>query len=219
MPSRPSGWSAATVGALVAVYTRLGDRVAIVDPDLSGTVAPVTEWLGRRADLLRLGRFAPPAAERRARLVLAHLPDPGIPTDAAFGQWMHRVVRSLTERGYLAVTIDPFGAYPAQRERTSDRGRARYRDHTTSVIVAARAAGLRYQQHLIALHTTSLDTAPLDTDTGGRSRSGLQDPPGSGGRRVPSHERQHTDIFIFATYVATIPVQPQAADQQEVRGD
>ncbi|EXG79863.1 hypothetical protein [Cryptosporangium arvum] len=212
LPPRPGGWSSSTVGALVAVYTRLGDRVAVVDPNLSGTVTPVTELLGRRTAVLPMREFTP-SAGRRTRLVLARLPEPGVPAGSALGEWMHRVARSLTERGYLAVTVDPFGAYPAQRERSGEPGRARYRDHTTSVIAAARAAGLRYQQHLIALHTTV-----LEPDTRERSGPGAPDASDSGGRRAPVHERLHTDIFVFAAHVAAIPARPQTtAHRQEMR--
>lgn len=197
-----AGLTPATAARLVGIYTRPGDLVV----DLAGTatLATAAARAGRRATTIVTHRHtaevvqdaveacltptrralarilsAPPtevpdlllAASGRAQLVLTRLPVPGVRYGLrGSSRWITACATALAPGGHLLVAVDAL-----------DRA-GRYTDRATTVIVAARAAGLTYHQHLIAI------TRPLpDPD---------QPPPPlpAGGR----HERIHTDLYAFS---------------------
>jgi hypothetical protein len=199
----PAGLAPATAARLVGIYTRPGDLV--VDLAGAGTLATAAARAGRRtttivtdrhtADLVQTaveGSLTPTrralarvlaapltevpallsAAPARVRLLLTQLPLPG----RRYGlrgtsRWIAACATALAPDGHLLVAVDPL-----------DRV-GHYTDRATTVIVAARAAGLTYHQHLIVI------TRPLpDPD---------QPPPRLSGGAC--HERIHTDLYAFST--------------------
>ncbi|MDI6101202.1 hypothetical protein QLQ12_21545 [Actinoplanes sp. NEAU-A12] len=183
------------VAHLIARYTRDGDTV--LDTDAHPSVAAAAEYLHRHPGLTVIhrerlyGRPEPldehPAAAARpgAGLVLATLPrldvdsrDPHA-VSQALGAWQ----ALLRPGGFLAVLL------------TAGPGTAAI-GHRSTVIAAARTAGLLYHQHIPAL------LVPLpETDPRTEARPAAR-PPLIAGR----HRRAHRDLLVFAT------ITPEAAD-------
>lgn len=194
-------WTTRTIGVLVATYTRPGDAVGTNDPDLYPTVADVATWLNRSITLLpgHPWPFHQPGLQQPADLILAWLPEPGHDSLTALTTWMRVHRRRLSATGYLIASVDPFG--PARPDQAHS---PRYTDHATNVITAARAAGLAYHQHLIAIHTRLAEPPPPDADAGaGRPVRAT----GTGG----AHARVHTDLYVFAAHPPG-PPGPRRAD-------
>lgn len=133
---------AATV---IADYTR--HRDAVIDLDRSPTIAAAARWLGRRPTTLvtqrhrRQGRPRPSVSvprRRRAGLIIVRLPRRG----AAYGD-LHGLVRAMH---IWRAALRPGGFLLAALTAVDPD------DHAGTVITAARSAGLRYHQHLIAVH-------------------------------------------------------------------
>jgi hypothetical protein len=180
---------------LIARYTRDGDTV--LDADAHPSVAAAAEHLHRRPGAAVTDRDSPHAwpepvdnpsaaiTRHGAGLVLATLPrldvdsrDPHA-VSQALGAWQ----ALLRPGGFLVVLLT---AGPG----TSPLG------HRSTVIAAARTAGLLYHQHIPAL------LVPLPgTDPRTEARPAAR-PPLLAGR----HIRAHRDLLVFAT------ITPEAAD-------
>jgi hypothetical protein len=183
------------VAHLIARYTRDGDTV--LDTDAHPTIAAAAEYLHRHPGLAITEREHPhgwyepfdghpaQAARPGAGLVLATLPrldvdgrDPHA-VSQALAAWQ----ALLRPGGFLAVLL------------TAGPGTAAI-GHRSTVIAAARAAGLLYHQHIPALLTRLPDTEPR-TEARPAARPQL-----IAGR----HARAHRDLLVFAT------ITPEAAD-------
>ncbi|OJF14757.1 hypothetical protein [Couchioplanes caeruleus] len=182
------------VALLIARYTRDGDTV--LDSDGHPTIAAAAEHLHRRHGIAvtegqhphvwpePLDGHSAATARHGAGLVLATLPRLDIDSrdphaiSQALGAW-HRLLRP---GGFLVLllTTGPGGAF----------------GHRSTVIAAARTAGLLYHQHIPAL-LVPLPEAEPRTETRPVSR-----PPLRGGRHVPAHR----DLLAFAS------ITPEAAD-------
>ncbi|MEV8515915.1 hypothetical protein [Dactylosporangium sp. NPDC051484] len=179
---------------LIRHYTRAGD--VVLDLDAHPAVARAARYLHRYPAVLvpdgatsrvRLtGIRARPAHIRRltdsgVSLLLAGLPRPGADrislramTDA-MSQWR----RLLHPGGFLLAVL------PA---RTPEPGRISQR---SAVVTAARAAGLRYHQHIPVLAVPLPDAEPrTDAATAASTRPALLD-----GRHVPIH----IDVLAFGS--------------------
>jgi hypothetical protein len=177
---------------LIRHYTRAGD--VVLDLDNHPTVARAARYLHRHPAILvadgdtnhvRLtGVRARPARIRQltetgVTLLLAGLPRPGGDRLGlhALTEAMHQWRRLLRPGGFV-LTILPPG--PPGAGRTSRR---------STVITAARAAGLRYHQHLPALLVPLPATEPrTDLATAADTRPALLD-----GR----HALIHLDVLAF----------------------
>jgi hypothetical protein len=183
------------VALLIARYTRDGDTV--LDTDGHPTVAAAAEHLHRRPGIAVTdgehphvwpepldGRSAA-TARHSAGLVLATLPRLDIDSrdphaiSQALGAW-HRLLRP---GGFLVLLL------------TAGAGGGAL-GHRSTVIAAARSAGLLYHQHIPAL-LVPLPEAEPRAETRLVSR-----PPLRGGRHVPAHR----DLLAFAS------ITPEAAD-------
>ncbi|WP_038842525.1 hypothetical protein [Salinispora arenicola] len=182
------------VALLIARYTRDGDTV--LDTDAHPTVAAAAEHLHRRPGVAVTDGETPyvwaepfdghsaATARHGAGLVLATLPRLDIDSrdphaiSQALGAWQ----ALLRPGGFLVLllTTGPGGAL----------------GHRSTVITAARTAGLLYHQHIPALLVALPEAAPR-AETRPVSR-----PPLRGGRHVPGHR----DLLAFAS------ITPEAAD-------
>ncbi|MEV6299891.1 hypothetical protein AB0M02_10855 [Actinoplanes sp. NPDC051861] len=179
------------VAHLIARYTRDGDTV--LDTDAHPTVTAAAEHLHRYPGLTATDRdcsrgWAEPLDHRSvatAGLVLATLPRLNVDSrdphavSQALGAWREL----LRPGGFLVVVLT---AGPG----TGALG------HRSTVIAAARAAGLLYHQHIPALLVPLPEIEPR-TDTRPAARPRL-----IAGR----HVRAHRDLLVFAT------ITPEAAD-------
>lgn len=183
------------VAHFIARYTRDGDTV--LDTDGHPTVAAAAEYLHRHPGVTVTDGEHPPVwpeplddrsvatADRDAGLVLVTLPRLGIDTSDVHD--LSRALRAWQELlrpgGFLAVllTAGPGNGAPAPR---------------STVIAAARTAGLLYHQHIPAL-LVRLPEADPRTHPGPADR-----PPLIAGR----HVRAHRDLVVFASII------PEAAD-------
>ncbi|MGC9667413.1 hypothetical protein ACNTMW_12760 [Planosporangium sp. 12N6] len=174
------------VAHLIARYTRDGDIV--LDLDGHPTVAAAARYLHRRHGLAVTDGGSPhvgpeplagcsATARTEAGLVLATLPrldvDNRDPHDLsrAIGTWREL----LRPGGYLVVllTAGPGASTPG---------------HRSSVVAAARTAGLLYHQHIPAVLVPLAETDPrTEPEPVGR-------PPLLAGR----HVRTHRDLLVFA---------------------
>jgi hypothetical protein len=178
---------------LIRHYTRAGD--VVLDLDANPAVASVARHLRRHPAILvtdgdttqvRLtGTRTRPARVRRLRhsgvsLLLAGMPRPGGDRLGlhAMTEAMRRWHRLLRPGGFLLTVVDAAGPLPG---RISSR---------TLIITAARAAGLRYHQHLPVLLVPLPDAEPR-TDA---SRAAGTPPALLDGRHLPIH----LDILAFA---------------------
>lgn len=179
------------VAHLIARYTRDGDTV--LDTDAHPTIAAAAEHLHRHPGFALTDRDSPESFDRRsaltasnsAGLVLATLPrlDVDSRDPHAVSQALSAWRELLRPGGFLVVLLT---AGPG----TGALG------HRSTVIAAARAAGLLYHQHIPALLVPLPETDPR-TGTHPAAR-----PPLIAGR----HVRAHRDLLIFAT------ITPEAAD-------
>jgi len=197
------------VARLIATYTRRGDLVVAFDAHAAA--ADAAQWFGRRAALVvttgdhvavptRPAGVSLVPVRRSVRLVavvhhrvveLLHAahgqvgliigryrPDtPAHPADVELCRWLGGCAAALQPGGVLAVTV------PDARFRDG------YVDHASSVVAAARAAGLIYLQHII-LADRPLSETPVEpgpTPALGAADRG----------RPPRHTRTHTDLLIF----------------------
>lgn len=178
---------------LIRHYTLAGD--VVLDLDAHPTVARAARHLHRHPAVLVIdgdttrvrltGIRARPASIRRlchsgVSLLLAGLPRPGgdrfelHAMTEAMRQW-HRLLRP---GGFVLIALPAAGPEPGQVSRRS------------LVITAARAAGLRYHQHLPVL-LVPLPAAEPRTET---SRAADIRPALLGGRHLPIH----LDVLAFA---------------------
>jgi hypothetical protein len=183
------------VAHLIARYTHDGDTV--LDTDAHPTIATAAEHLHRRPGIAvtegehprrstePVDRDSAVAARRGAGLVLATLPRLDIDTrnvhtlSRALGTWREL----LRPGGFLIVLL------------TAGPGTAAL-GHRTTVITAARSAGLLYHQHIPALLVSLPGTEPRTEPTVALH------PPLHGGR----HIRAHRDLLAFASMT------PEATD-------
>lgn len=179
------------VANLIARYTHDGDTV--LDTDGHPTVAAAAEYLHRHPGIAVTEGEHPPVwpkpfdgrSSADAGLVLATLPRLHIDTSDVHD--LSRALRAWQELlrpgGFLAVllTAGPGTAAPATR---------------STVIAAARTAGLLYHQHIPAL-LVRLPEADPRTEPRPADR-----PPLLAGR----HVRAHRDLVVFAS------ITPEAAD-------
>jgi hypothetical protein len=183
------------VAHLIARYTRDGDTV--LDIDGHPTVAAAAEYLHRRPILAvtdgdnpdgeteRLDGRSADTARRGAGLVVATLPRLDIDSrdTHAISHALDRWQALLRPGGFLVVLLT---AGPG----TSALG------HRSTVIAAARTAGLLYHQHIPALLVPLPATEP-------RTEAAIAPhPPLLAGRHVPAHR----DLLVFASLT------PEAAD-------
>lgn len=157
---------------LVARYTRRRDH--ILDLGRSRTVASAAGWLGCRTrhDLTD-------SDCRSLRLILARQPYAALADGrtSPLVDWMAACHSRLQPGGFLICAV------------ASQTAGGRYVEHATSVIAAARAAGMIYHQHLITVHRPLPEHEPrADQSTGG------EPPP-----ELPAgrHPRLHTDLYAF----------------------
>ena len=210
--------SASVAARIVATYSAAGDLVIALHSHAE--VAAAARWLERRTLAVltdgdstlvlrrvrrRLWLPARPGAIRvlgtrtdrvpallravtgRAQLIVTRLPGPCRPPGSA-GHWQRWVL------GYAAA-LRPGGVLVAQ-VAYSDRHGA-FADYATETITGARAAGLIYHQHLVALD------APVSEQPVTPGPRSLLRPPANGGG-VGRHRRAHMDLYVF--------VKPGAAD-------
>lgn len=169
---------------LIARYSAEDDTV--LDTDAHPTVTAATEYLHRRpGPAMTDGEQSPvqtdhlggqPAAT--ARLVLATLPRLGIDSSDvhALSQTLGAWRQLLRPGGFLVVLLT---AGPG----TGTLG------HRSTVIAAARAAGLLYHQHIPALLVPLTETEPR-TEPRRVARQPL---------RAGRHARTHRDLLVFTT--------------------
>lgn len=171
-----------TTGVLVAAYTRPGD--VVIDLDAHPVLAAAVRALRRHPATLHTHRHH---RRRRTRsmcrtvvrrpdagLIIASLPRPGIDADLhALTRAMQAWRSLLRPSGFLITAINRLGCH-------------------ATVITAARAAGLLYHQHLLAVDTPLPEDEPRAApDTAATAPSVLVD-----GR----HTRVHTDLLAFVAH-------------------
>lgn len=163
-------------------YTAAGDL--IVDLDHQPAVVAAAEWLDRR---LTTGDHAPDTGTgvarqlpTRARLVIATLPRPGANRLQTMTDWFGQArSRLLADDGYLLTIV------------TTGAAGGRFTDHATTVVAAARAAGLVYHQQLIDIpHPLLPEHEPRVEPT----TAAAGPPTLHHGRHHPAH----TEIHVFA---------------------
>lgn len=192
----PSGWyglDARSFAHLMATYTR--PRDVVVDLDGHPMVRQAARYLrchpatlvaGPDPDSVRIQPVDALPARRRvgrhgAGLLLARLPRPGCFDLAGLRYALQQWRGLLRDGGHLIAVLTP-------DHRAGPAG------HRTAVITAARAAGLRYHQHLLVVRVPLGEREPraeADTaaDTAAAASPRLLD-----GR----HVRAHTDVLVFA---------------------
>jgi hypothetical protein len=163
-------------------YTAAGDLIADIDHQPAVTAA--AEWLDRRLttgeDALVTGTADVRPVSDRVRLVIATLPRPGANRLQTMTDWFGQVrARLLADDGYLLTIV------------TTGSVGGRFTDHATTVVAAARAAGLIYHQQLIDV------PHPLLPENEPRAE---QDTPAAGPPtlRHGRHHPAHTEIHVFA---------------------
>jgi hypothetical protein len=160
---------------LIGHYTQAGDL--ILDLDRHPVVRQGAAYLHRRAATVDLNAFAPERLHEAA-LVLAgpaHLDLGNLPGLAEMMRGWHRLLRP---GGFLLTVLPPAGT---ETRRTARR---------TTVITAARAAGLRYHQHLPVVLVPLPEAEPR---TKANSPASIA-PALLDGRHLPVH----LDVLAFA---------------------
>jgi hypothetical protein len=179
---RRRGLSRHAACQLLTWYTAAGDLVA--DLDRQPAVTAAAGWLERRLTTGDRALDAGPAGRRppaeRARLVIATLPRPGAHQLNALTDWTGQVrARLLAADGYLLTLVTPGTSV------------GRFVDRATTVVAAARAAGLRYHQHIIDIPHPLLS----EHEPRAEPATAAAGPPQlHHGRHVPAH----TEIYVFA---------------------
>lgn len=183
LPTEPRRLSAETASRLIAVYSRIGDRV--IDADASPVVALAAAWLDRRATAFTDSDWMPKtscgaagALAASTGLVIVTLPRPGATDLIGVTEWMRRCRTRIQPGGFLVASL------PASRHGEE------FVDYSSTVITAARAAGLIYHQHLVDVVVPLPEFEPrAAADTAGTV------PP----RLVRGrHARVHRDLYVFA---------------------
>lgn len=209
-PGSPDGLTPLVCARLIATYTRPGELV--LDLYGTGTVAHTAQHLARRATTMvthrdeahRVRRAVetdqPPcrratartltlavnqlpaaleAAVGRARLIMVRLPSPDSPRVdlAETARLLAACQTALRADGYLIAAAGSTGPD------------GRFADHATTIIAAARAAGLLYHQHLPVVLDQLHEPTP-----GSRALAAQHRPALPQGR----HRRQHADLLVFA---------------------
>jgi hypothetical protein len=185
---QPADWCGLTPDAactLIDRYTRRRD--VVIDLDRNATVIDAARRLERRPATLLTDRHGscgsqpgprlPLGGEHGAGLIVARLPRPGAYTLDLHGLTASmRIWRAaLRPGGYLlaALTVSDWGG-----------------NHASTVITAARAVGLLYHQHLIAVRVALPEHEPrAEPDTAATTPPELVD-----GRHVSTH----TNLLVFA---------------------
>jgi hypothetical protein len=186
--SRPSpvrrrrGLSRHAACQLLAWYSTAGDLIADLDQHPSVTAA--AGWLDRRLTTCDRARETGTADNRppdeRAKLVIATLPRPGANRLPTITDWIGQIrARLLADDGYLltVVTTGPAGG--------------RFTHQATTVVAAARAAGLTYHQQLIDIRHPLL---PEHEPRAEPTTPATAPPQLHHGRHRPTH----TEIYVFA---------------------
>lgn len=180
----PHRWPAAAAAAVITAFTSPGDLVVTPDPG-AGVFAAAAAGAGRRthgpAEPAALLAGSCPDAGQAALAVVTVCGTPGCPEPragrlgaAAAGPGVmfaacHRV---LAAGGLLAV-ITNAACHPG---------------HAGDITASARAAGLVYTQHIIAVHAAI---------SGSRLRLPAEAPAPPPGRPAGPHRPVHSDILLF----------------------
>lgn len=186
--SRPSpakrrrGLSRHAACQVLTWYTAAGDL--IVDLDHQPAVVAAAGWLDRRLTtgehVLDTGAADVRSVPERARLVIATLPRPGGNRLHAITDWFGQVrSRLLADDGYLLTIV------------TTGSAGGRFTDYATTVVAAARAAGLIYHQQLIDVPHPLL---PENEQRAEQDTPAADPPTLHHGRHHPAH----TEIYVFA---------------------
>ncbi|GAA3346615.1 hypothetical protein GCM10020358_58280 [Amorphoplanes nipponensis] len=192
-PADPAAWHGIDphrLARLIAHYTRAGD--VVLDLDNHPGVAHAARYLHRHPATLvtdgdhtdvRATAQRPESggladvAERGVSLLLTGLPR-SVGGLHELAEVMRRWHRLLRPGGFVLIALAPTGAEP------------RPVPHRSTVVTAARAAGLRYHQHLPVLLVPLPAVEPrTDAATAAITRPALL-----GGRHVPVH----LDVLAFA---------------------
>lgn len=177
---RGLSWHAAC--QVLTWYTAAGDLIA--DLDHQPAVTAAAEWLDRRLtigeDALDTGTAQVQPVPERARLVIATLPRPGANRLPTITDWISQARTGLlADDGYLLAIV------------TTGVAGGRFTDHATTVVAAARAAGLAYHQQLIDIpHPLLPEREPRAEQT-----TPAAGPPEL---RHGRHHPAHTEIHVFA---------------------
>lgn len=183
-PAEPRRLSVETASRLIAVYTRSGDH--IIDADASPAVTSAAAWLDRHTTALTdsdgTPETGPDAVRSRAAapaaLVIVTLPRPEASDLAGLTEWMRRCRSRMRPGGFLVTILHATG-----------HG-GEFVDDSSTVITAARGAGLIYHQHLVDVLVPLPEFEPrAAADTAATT------PP----RLVRGrHARVHRDLHVFA---------------------
>lgn len=168
--SGSGGLSPHAARQLVAVYTRPGDLVLDLDADPG--LAGAAGWLDRRHLAVTDPSDRPGAGS--ARLVVARLPRPGAIRLSDSAQWMRRARARLAVGGHLLAVLTP---------ANGDL------DHPTTVIAAARAAGLFYRDQIIDVQEPLPEWEPCAEPATAAATA----PRLAGGR----HRQIHRELYAF----------------------
>ncbi len=181
----PQRWPAAAAAAVITAFTSPGDLVVTPDP-AAGVFAAAAAGAGRRArprpadPAALLAGFCPDAGQAALAVVTAcgtpGCPEPGAgrpgAAAAAPGMMFAACHRVLAPGGLLAV-ITNAACHPG---------------HAGDITASARAAGLVYTQHIIAVHAAIC---------GGRLRLPASARPAGGRRPAGPHRPVHSDVLLF----------------------
>ena len=185
-PANWHGLDARTAGLIVTTYTR--PRDVVIDLDAHPVMARAVRALHRHPATLTTHRHRPrpPASGRRivvrrsgAGLIIASLPRAGADSGDlhAMTAAMHTWRSMLRPGGFLLAAIGSIG-------------------HHTTVITAARVAGLLYHQHLLAVRVPLPEYEPRAmADTAATTRPRLVE---------GQHARVHTDLLAFAAMAGDV---------------
>jgi hypothetical protein len=182
---RRRGLSRHAACQLLTWYTQAGDLVADLDQQPALTAA--AGWLERRLTTGDRALDTRPDDARqpaeRARLVIATLPRSGARRLHPITDWIGRVrARLLAADGYLLTVVTPGSAGGG------------FVDHATTVVAAARAAGLRYHQHLIDIPRPLLPEHEPRANPATTTTTTVGPPKLHHGRHRPAH----VEVYVFA---------------------
>lgn len=174
-------------GLLLVHYTRHDDLVIdlTADPTITAAAIDLDRRISHRLTLSERRPRAdadltpPPAAPRRAALVLDQAPSGLHRIDGLqrITEWIRVRHAVLARPGVLVLRVD------------SPIVDGQFTDPASGLVTAARACGLIYHQHLIAV------TSPLREPTG----EGAGTTPAPGQLIDGRHIRAHLDLYVFVT--------------------